>query len=108
MCGYHMVPALCSLCRPSLLLSLAGHLLRSGEYGGVKNVTTLPPCKSLSIKPLPVAEAAGSMPAAAAAAAAATNTAAALTPWWELDGEGQGPCSEVSIELLPSALQLCI
>jgi hypothetical protein len=94
------------------VLSLAGHLLRSGEYGGVENVTTLPPCKSLSIKL--VAQTSSSTTAAAAAAAApapapaAAAGAAALTPWWELDGEGQGPCSEVSIELLPSALQLCV
>ncbi|KAF6263931.1 ATP-NAD kinase-like domain-containing protein [Scenedesmus sp. NREL 46B-D3] len=76
-----------------------GHLLRSGDYNGVQNVTLLPPCKSLTIKPL--TQAAGS-------AAAPLAAAPAGVPWWELDGEGQGPCSNISIELLPSVLQLCV
>lgn len=75
-----------------------GHLLRSGKYEGLPGVTVLPCCKTLAVRAL-----------GPTSSATAAGTAAPMhIPKWEIDGEAQGQCGQVTIEMLPGALQLCI
>lgn len=82
----------------------AGHLLRSGKYvaANLPGVTVLPRCKVLTVRARNVT---------ACSTRSTDKTAAAASgvlPRWELDGEAQGLCDEVHVQLLPGALQLCV